>query len=81
MDNVYKLTDVFTSPKGRVVADLEENGVVIAKVYRTSPRFGYRPFETKFLSEASRGRFESFCDALSCSETVEILYSNARSSV
>ena len=75
--NTYELSDARASPRGAVRADLTENGVVIATVVRAARTRGFVfPFEAKFRSEASKYRFSDYCDSLSFSEVVEILYTN-----
>lgn len=79
MANTYELQDAKTSPKGGVTAELIENGIIIAKVTRPAKSEGWVfPFQAKFLSERSKYRFSDYCDSLSFSEVIEILYTNAQ---
>ena len=74
----FALSDIVVSPRGRITADLTEHGVVIAKVLRGAKLGGYiPPFTARFLSDASRTRFDMFCDSLFMSDMFEILYTNA----
>lgn len=77
MSTVYALTNIKTSQKGRVTAELTENGVVIAKTVKPAAGRWVLPFETKFLSTQSKARFDAYCNCLSVSETVESLYHSA----
>jgi hypothetical protein len=72
--------DVLVAGKkgGRIRAALMEDDVRIAVVTRDRVDGGFVPqFVATFLSERSEVRFLTFCNALSASETVELLYDAA----
>lgn len=74
MEIQYKVANVQKSVRGAITAELKENGVIIALVKRQAPTKHYiGDFVLKFLSTASKNRFDVFCDCISFSETIEAL--------
>lgn len=70
----YTVANVKKSARGAAQADLLEDGIAIAKVKRTAGTRTWAPqFSAKFYTDASRARFEDFCDSISINEGVEAL--------
>ena len=74
MTSSYKITNIVKSKRNSVKANLLENGVVIGKIAKQANTSHYTSdYNIKFLSDASSVRFDTYCDCLSRSETIEAL--------
>lgn len=70
----YTVDKVKKTSRGSVNCILLENGIIIAKVNRPANIDGYiQDYNFKFFSDASKERFETFCNCLSKEETIEAL--------
>lgn len=70
----YKIMNLKISLRGARTAELSENGVIIASVKQNAPTKNYiGDFSIKFLSTASKNRFDDFCDCISMQECCEAL--------
>lgn len=77
MRHPYSTKLTYKAKKGMFPAlrgELLENGIIIARFSRgaTVDHF-VPPIEYKFLSEASKHRFDNFADCLSIEESIEAL--------
>ncbi len=73
MHKQYSINGVTMTRRGGIAANLLENGIVIAKISRPPITNFIHEFQVKFLSSASKVRFETFCGEISCSETIEAM--------
>ena len=72
--STYKIINAKSSKNGSASGKLTENGVVVATIKREASASYIHDFKAKFLSDASKARFESFADCLSVPETLECLF-------
>lgn len=75
MQTQYSIKITARSAKGRPVkGELYEGDICIATFSKpANTGWNYWQVKVRFLSERSQTRFESFCDSLSVSETLEAL--------
>jgi hypothetical protein len=77
MQHPYSARITYKAKRGpwpAIAGELYEKDVLIAKFWRNGVRDGYvPPIEYRFLSEASKSRFDDFADCLSISESIEAL--------
>lgn len=77
MEHPYSAKLTYRAKKGpwpALAGELYERDVVIAKFWRDGVKDGFvPPIEYKFLSTASRNRFDDFADCLSIEESIEAL--------
>ena len=77
MKHPYKAVLSYKAKSGMFPAlrgELLENDVIIAKFSRGPTKDHFvPPIEYKFLSDASRNRFDNFADCLSIEESIETL--------
>jgi hypothetical protein len=74
----YTVGNVKGNPSayGKLSADLLEDGIAIAKVTRGAQVGGFiDDLKFKFYTDASKNRFEDWCDSISMSEGFEALLS------
>ena len=76
---VYKLANLNIRPRGGVTGHLTEDGSIIATVARPTQIGRYRESLkiTKCYSHRAANRFSDFCNCLSQSEVLDILFNNA----
>lgn len=72
-ERVYTIANRKPAFPNDLVADLLEDGIAIAKVRRTGGVRTVARFSAKFYTDASRARFEDFCDSISISEGLEAM--------
>jgi len=77
MNHPYSVKLTYRAKKGNWPAlkgEIYERDVMIGRFSRGAVVDGYvPPIEYKFLSDASRNRFDGFADCLSIEETIEAL--------
>ncbi len=75
MTNKYKTKVTKRSAGGKVIkGELYENDILIATFAKpANAGWNYWEMTIRFGSERAKTRFESFCDSLSTSETLEAL--------
>lgn len=72
MQTQYTTKVLTRSPRGAIKGELYEGDVLVATF--TKPAGGwYHGTKVRFLSSAAASRFDSFCDSLSRSETLEAI--------